>query len=440
MIKIQSTVLALFAVVMLFTASCTKTNTDTSSTAQYIGTWHGTTSCGEGLGGWAAKAPIFANGRTGCTSFTVNNVVYVAGGSHNVDFWGYNITTNSWSRLADLPGILPGLNRYRKEATGFAVGNYGYIACGADSGFYKNEVWQYDPSTNTWAAMAAFPGAPRIKAFSFVVNGLAYVGGGVDVAGTNLKDMWAYNVATNTWAAMQNVPRTIVRPFAFSIGNNNGYVSCGVQNGTEDTVTFSYDVTANTWDTVAGYPGHPRMEGAAFTINNLAYCGLGNYMGTVAFEDFYSYNSTTNIWSKVGDFTGRFNAEPMCGSYNNKGYVGLGGDVGTSVYTYWYEFTPQSNSAEFTITAGSNNFSINLNSTVGKDTCQQPVTLTGTVSTTTSGKESFSIGTHNVVDKCGQNYAITGSGSLNATGDVITITTVSSSASGTSACTFTGSR
>ncbi len=432
--KLRLALGALF-VASLYVASCSKP-VDTSATSQYIGVWNGTTSCGEGLGGWTAKAPIYANGRKGAFSFSVNaydSTIYVGGGLANTDFWNYNPATNAWSQQANIPGVL----RFRSYATGFGIDDRGYMVCGADSGFYKNDLWQYDPSTNTWNPKAAFPGKPRIKAFSFVDRGIAYVGGGIDTGGAELTDFYAYYPGNDQWIQRPDVPRSVVSPFSFSI-NKRGYISCGSQNGTEDTATFCFDSSANVWTRVAGFPGHPRQGGASFAVHNLGYCGLGSYLGTTAFEDFYYYNPPLNKWSKQGDYPGRFNASPMYGVAHNKGYVGMGSNGTSSLYTYWYEFTPPSNSAHFTISAGTNNYTVIMAYSVGKDSCQIDVNLTGTVSSTNIGKEAFSIGTHNVVDRCGRNYSVTGSGSLN--GDVITITTVSSSSLGTSACTFTGRR
>ncbi len=437
----------LFAASLFVAASCSK-KVDTSSTAQYIGDWKGTTSCGEGLGGWDQKAPFFANGRKGAVSFSINNIVYVAGGNLQKDFWAYDPSTNGWTRLADVPGVL----RYRTYATAFTMNNKGYITCGADSGFYKNDVWMYDPSTNLWTmATNAFPGKPRIKAFSFVVNDVAYVGGGVDTGGVELSDFYAYDYVNDAWTAKANFPRTVAMPFAFSTKTSalasynparGGYVSCGRQNSAEDTATFYYDSSSNSWQRVAGFPSNPRHGGTAFTLVGIPYCGLGSD-GVNAFEDLYSYNPAKNKWTKLGNFPGRFNAEPISGinginGNGTKAYVGLGSAVINNNYTYWYEFTPPSDAAAFSITAGPNNYSLYLTFTIGKDSCQQEIKLLGTVSSTTVGKEYFSIGTNSSVDKCGNNYSVTGSGSLN--GDVMTITTVTSSGKGTSACTFTGKR
>jgi hypothetical protein len=420
----------------LFASSCSKP-TDNSATAQYVGTWTGTTSCGQGLGGWVSKSAFPGNGRKGSMNFTVttsdnNTVIYLGGGEAHKDFWGYDAKTNSWTRLADLPVTY----HYRDHAIGFAIDDFGYMTGGADSGLYYNDFWKYNPYTNSWGTAAAFPGKPRIKAFSFVSNGVGYVGGGLDTGGVALTDVWAYYPGSDTWVQRQAAPRSMVQPFAFNI-NGHGYLSCGKQNGVEDTATFVFDSVSNSWSRVAGFPGHSRTAGAAFVLNNIGYCGLGNGTNTLQFGDFFSYNPTNNKWNKLGDFVGNYDAAPMAGVAYNKGYVGVGGNVDSSYYKFWYEFTPQSNTASFTITPGPNNFSVNMKYIIGKDTCQREVTLTGSVSSIVAGQEAFSIGTNNVVDKCGKNYAVTGSGALNSNGQ-INITIVSSSSDGTSACTFIG--
>ena len=59
----------------------------------------------------------------------------------------YNTVTNSWIALANFPGI------QRFTGSGFSINGKGYITCGIN-GFgnpYLNDLWEYDPASNTWS-------------------------------------------------------------------------------------------------------------------------------------------------------------------------------------------------------------------------------------------------------------------------------------------------
>jgi len=116
---------------------------------------------------------------------------------------------------------------------GFAIGNFGYAGLGTDgSGNMSKQFYKYDAGNNSWSAIAPFPGKARCVASAFVINGIAYVGGGL------------------------------------SILNNAEYYAVGDY--------YAYDPNTNTWTPVPGLPGYPRQGAVTFTINNSGY-SVGGY-------------------------------------------------------------------------------------------------------------------------------------------------------------------
>ena len=71
-----------------------------------------------------------------------------------------------WVRMSDFDGLARG------EASGFTIGNKGYLACGFD-GSKKNErmsdLWEYDMEMDAWMQKADFPGSARSKATAFSI-------------------------------------------------------------------------------------------------------------------------------------------------------------------------------------------------------------------------------------------------------------------------------
>src|SRR4051812_2494116 len=85
-----------------------------------------------------------------------------------------------WTQLSNFPGV------GRQLASGFSIGNIGYVACG-DGGAYFNDLWQYDPATNLWTQLASLPGPGRYGAVAFTINNKGYIGTG---AYPLLDDLW----------------------------------------------------------------------------------------------------------------------------------------------------------------------------------------------------------------------------------------------------------
>src|SRR5919106_913314 len=76
------------------------------------------------------------------------------------------------TRLADYPGACI------SRGTAFAVGNKGYVGLGWSDGSC-DDVWEYDPETDSWTGKADFPGGPRYHAVSFTRGDEAFVACGV---------------------------------------------------------------------------------------------------------------------------------------------------------------------------------------------------------------------------------------------------------------------
>ncbi|MBK7035807.1 MAG: hypothetical protein IPH42_05565 [Bacteroidetes bacterium] len=68
----------------------------------------------------------------------------------------------------------------RYGATAFSIAGKGYVGCGADEDYYRNDFYEYDPQTNIWKQIADFPGSPRFNAVGLEILGRGFVGLGTD--------------------------------------------------------------------------------------------------------------------------------------------------------------------------------------------------------------------------------------------------------------------
>ena len=85
--------------------------------------------------------------------------------------------------------------RYR--AGGCTDGQYVYVYGGGNStGGYYNDLWRWDPVTQTWTQLANMPTAKQNIQGAYW-NGKIYVPGGFN--GAHITENAIYDIATNTW-------------------------------------------------------------------------------------------------------------------------------------------------------------------------------------------------------------------------------------------------
>ncbi len=129
-------------------------------------------------------------------AFVVNNKAYVGGGYNGTakrDLYEYDPVANTWTKKADFPetsGI------YRVQ--GFAIGTKGYVGAGVVSSGTKR-FWEYDVTANSWREIASYPANSGADAVATTMNGKGYVytwGFG----------LYEYDPSTNTWATKKYTP------------------------------------------------------------------------------------------------------------------------------------------------------------------------------------------------------------------------------------------
>lgn len=100
--------------------------------------------------------------------FVINNIAYLSGGARNsgdVQAWKYDPGADNWNRIADLPYPITYSVHFMLDGKGYISGRY-------------NDSYEYNPNTNTWTESYKIGHSNRPGAFSFVLKGKAYVGGG----------------------------------------------------------------------------------------------------------------------------------------------------------------------------------------------------------------------------------------------------------------------
>lgn len=288
--------------------------------------------------GWTKLTDVITfpgSGRWGAQMFVLDNKVFIGGGYtgnffNTNDFQYYDLTSNAWGTLNNLPGT----NTSRTGGIAFVIDGKAYLGLGAQdyNNFnpmptYLQDLWEYDASTDTWTQKADLPGGGVADAAVFIVNNKAYIVGG-QRTGSKSSEVWEYNPSTNSWKNKADYPGGgIANATAFEL-DGKGYI-VGGSIGTPSNEVYEYDVAADSWTQKNDYPERAIIGGVDIKLDGNVYIGTGadstNGSGTGYSNYFYKYNAADDSWSYQGGmelFDGYMHATSF--SVDNKAYLACG--------------------------------------------------------------------------------------------------------------------
>lgn len=194
------------------------------------------------------------------------------------------------------------------------------------------------PLSAQWNTAPGFPGGATDGCFSFVIDDVAFVGGGLNSSG-----LYAFSADTKMWEYQTDLPGEVTRVWAFAFAHDGrGYIGGGAVNGGNVTSEFySYDPATKEWTLLAPFGGGSRDGCWAFVVNDKAYVGTG-FDGQFIQNDWFEYDFATDIWTSKGMFPGGSLLFSSSFVLNGKGYV-VGGGMNTESDKL-FEYDPVSNS------------------------------------------------------------------------------------------------
>lgn len=282
------------------------------------------------IGTWTRKAGLPVK-RVSHVGFSIKGKGYIcggmdAGGTDCKDLWQYNPSTNTWTQKADMPG------QARRELSVFVVDTFAYVGHGrnvisSDIFFSFN---RYDACTNTWSAIADCP-VQRYTSTGFSIDSLGYVGCGILPGVARYKDFYEYNPRTDKWRQVAGLPSNALnRSYAgIAVVKHKAYLMGGFE-GQHMADFYEFDPVANTWTQKANYPGGKRNSVSAFGLGDYVVMGIGRDSSMNSFHDFYFYNPGNGQWTRMQDYPAYNTAGAGNFVINNTAYV-AGGTLRTSV-------------------------------------------------------------------------------------------------------------
>ena len=251
--------------------------------------------------------------------------------------WIYSF--GQWVEKADYPGDA------RHHPITFSLNDVGYMLAGSSNSGDLDDMYKYDPVTDTWSQMPDFPGGARGFSYGVTSGNKAYVGfGSARINSTNVRlfDLWEFDGATETWRELTACECTGRQHPAMVATSQYIFVGLGADPDGNQNDWWRYEIATDTWEQRKNFPSKRRHHPFYFQIDDVPYVGFGH--GDGIFNDLYSYDNETDSWTFRSFIRG--GEARVAGtqfSHNGKGYV-LSGDGSTHenlrTGEFW-EFDPE---------------------------------------------------------------------------------------------------
>ena len=274
-------------------------------------------------------------GRASACACVCEGKAYVFGGrdagkTYLNDLWQYDPTTDTWTDLGAAP------MKARVKAAMACCEDKIYVGLGysvkkayRDSA-YQQDWYEYTPATASWKQLKDFPSASTVDAHCFALNGKIYVLYGFGYSFT--RDIWAYNIAEDTWTLAADDWHRAQRNFGGCGAYLNGLYYYGTGYDTHNlTQWFAADIENNRWTECTSVPGKGRQLSACAASNDCVYLFGGRYFagdmtGGEIFDSYLRYVPDKNQWEWCGSMPCGRAENQIAFSIDGKVYFGLGED------------------------------------------------------------------------------------------------------------------
>ena len=233
------------------------------------------------------------------------------------------------------------------SACACSLNGKGYVFGGRDkNGTYLNDLWQYDPQTDSWLKIPT-PLKPRVNASVIAYNGALYMGlgyarGSIYDRKNNLQDWWRWNPTTNKWDSLAAYPNKTTNEATTFMVNDRIYVIYGVSDGFSREIKY-YEPKNNTWTSLPDnyHRALSTFGGVGTTCQGKTYFGLGFNIHPIT--QWYTMNLTEDKWTRLSSLPDKGRSFSACSGNKNYIYVfggryfageHTGGEVFADIWRY----------------------------------------------------------------------------------------------------------
>lgn len=254
------------------------------------------------------------------------NMLYALRGNNSPNFYSYNITSDTWTTLANAPGNV-------RMGGGVIEGPSGYLY--GLRGNNTTAFWRYNIADNTWSdeeaaetPLTVFYGGSLV----FDNNNYIYV-----LRGNNDDAFWRYNTSDDSWETLANTDFGATT----NAVNNNVYVGGDLAIDQNDGLIYAiqgnlldgfsqYNVNTNSWTVLPDLPHLPQYGASLEFVGSTKTL---YYIPGYSSDKMYRYQVADQTWSEVAHAPGVFN---MGAGLRNAGenLFALQGNNSTTLYKY----------------------------------------------------------------------------------------------------------
>lgn len=252
-------------------------------------------------GTWNILAPVPHRG-TGVEGMSVADVGDKIIAALGFDFGDtnttriYDIASNTWSIGANAPGT-------SSEGAGTSHGSLFYTA-GGRLAFVRNDLWSYDPATDTWTSLAPMNHARAGLAIATFGNSIYVMGGrtspGGPCTGGEMSSVERYDIDTNTWTDVAPMPFALSDRAAATVGGKI-YVFGGCTGGIFPVFTNEtdvYDPVTDAWSTAPADMPTARAGMYGVAVKGDAVYVIGGWNGVQpGLQTNEAYHVSMDSWT-----------------------------------------------------------------------------------------------------------------------------------------------
>ncbi len=231
------------------------------------------------------------------TGFQIGDSAYFGTGitpwwSNERDFYGLNLTNDEWFPISSLPE-----NEGRQYASGFSHNGKGYVFGGYNGTEFLNDLWCYDPSSDSWTEKAPLPALGRGGCGQFVIDDTAYIIGGKTSGISAMNEVWCYLPENDVWVQKSDFPFGNRWRSSAVTSNGIGYLFFGRdQDNLFHNEGFQYDAATDSWVELTVFPSIGRSHAVLCNMNEALYVCFGIDSLNNSFNDLWRYDLTQNTW------------------------------------------------------------------------------------------------------------------------------------------------
>ena len=267
---------------------------------------------------WNQISDFPSTSRDDGTAFLIGDLAYFGTGitpwfAPLGNFYGLNLQNDTWFSIASLPS-----GKERQYASGFSGNQLGFVFGGYNGTNFLNDLWQFDPISNSWIEMTPIPAVGRSGAACFVLNDTAYIIGGKTANNSAIDDVWAYAILTDSWVQKNDLPNGNRWRASAATLNNNGYLIFGRDetNGFHNEL-LAYNQNSDLWSQISTFPYIGRSHAALLSVGeDLIVCFGGDSLNTYH-NDLWSYSISLNTWHSLPDLPAEGRRGGMAIASNN---------------------------------------------------------------------------------------------------------------------------